>query len=85
MFRSVLVFSLTVLLFSCDSKQKAITESEKKAKVDSLVGTKLDEINRQAMDDRDRRISIEVKAKADSIVAAYIQANNHTDSAKTQQ
>ncbi|PZF74779.1 hypothetical protein [Taibaiella soli] len=58
------------LLTACSDKQKELSETEVKAKVDSLVGVKMEELNRQSMEDLDRRLSIEVKAKADSILAA---------------
>lgn len=58
------------LLAACSDKQKELSETEVKAKVDSLVGVKMEELNRQSMEDLDRRLSIEVKAKADSIVQA---------------
>ena len=59
-------------LSACQQKEHVMTESERQAKVDSLVGTKMEEINRLAMEDLDHRMSIEVKAKADSIVAAVM-------------
>lgn len=40
------------------------------AKVDSIVGTRMEEISRKSMEDLDQRMTIEVKAKADSIIAA---------------
>lgn len=70
-----LLIILTIACFtSCEPKEKAISKSEITAKVDSLVAIKLEDLNRQAMEDLDRRKSIEVKAKADSIVQAYIQS-----------
>lgn len=61
---------VSIAFASCAQKEKAISQSEIQAKVDSIVGTKIGDINRQAMEDLDRRMTIEVKAKADSIVAA---------------
>lgn len=66
----------TIVFTACAQKEKAISQSEIQAKVDSIVGTKIGEINRQAMEDLDRRMTIEVKAKADSIVAAAAPADN---------
>lgn len=66
---------LAVAAFSsCKEHETAITQSQINAKVDSLIGIKIEELNRQAMEDLDRRKSIEVKAKADSIVQAYVQS-----------
>lgn len=53
---------------ACKNKTQAISQSEMKARVDSLVAIKMQEINIQAMEDLDRRMAIEVKAKADSLV-----------------
>lgn len=47
-----------------------MTENEMQAKVDSIVGTRLDQLNQEATEDLDRRVAIEVKPKADSIIAA---------------
>ena len=74
-----LVLAVMVMagLASCGSgdKEKAITESQAQAKIDSIYGEKKNEIFMQSMEDLDRRISIEVKPKADSIVAAWKAAN----------
>lgn len=72
---SIMSIALLGLLASCaKEKEKKMTQSEINAKVDSIVGTRIDELNRQAMEDLDRRKSIEVKAKTDSIVEAYTKA-----------
>jgi len=71
---SIFALAVAALLFaSCGGGEHKYTQSEIDAKVDSLVGVKMEEINRQAMEDLDRRMSIEVKAKADSIVQATMQ------------
>jgi hypothetical protein len=67
------LFAAIVLLASCASQEHKFSQSEIDAKVDSLVGVKMEEINRQAMEDLDRRMAIEVKAKADSIVEATMK------------
>jgi hypothetical protein len=61
---------LTVLLFAACSQDNQHTDSFVDAKVDSIVGTRMEEINRKAMEDLDQRMTIEVKQKADSIIAA---------------
>lgn len=66
-------FAAIVLLASCAAEEHKYSQSEIDAKVDSLVGIKMEEINKQAMEDLDRRMAIEVKAKADSIVQATMQ------------
>jgi hypothetical protein len=55
---------------SCTEKQQVLTKKDVQHKVDSLIQLKTEEINRQANEDLDYRTAIEVKAKADSIVAA---------------
>ncbi len=64
--------SAMLLMSSCGSRDEAVSQSQIDAKVDSLVGARMEEINRQAMEDLDRRKAIEVKAKADSIVQARL-------------
>jgi len=72
---SIIGITLLALLASCaKEKEQKMMQSEINAKVDSIVGTRIDELNRQAMEDLDRRKSIEVKAKTDSIVDAYTKA-----------
>lgn len=73
--KKLLFIATVILLQACQAKTEAKTESQINAKVDSLIGAKLEELNHQSMEDLDRRKSIEVKAKADSIVAAYMKAN----------
>lgn len=57
-------------LASCITKAERMTEQRKIAVADSLVLLRKDEIIHQAEEDLDHRLSIDVKAKADSIVAA---------------
>jgi hypothetical protein len=73
----VLAIMVTFGLVSCggEEQQTAITESQAQAKIDSIYGERKNEVFMQAMEDLDRRISIEVKPKADSIVAAWKAAN----------
>ncbi len=77
------IVAAVVLLGACKMKNEAMTRSQIQAKVDSLVGIRMNEINQQAMEDLDRRMAIEVKAKADSIVQAALTARAKADSAKT--
>lgn len=67
----LLPFSLLSLGFvACTSQPAPMSESQIQAKVDSAVAVQLPEITRQATEDRESRIAIEVKQKADSIVQA---------------
>lgn len=65
-------FLLTVsflTLAACGNKENAHQAASDEAKIDSMVALRLDEINTKAMEDLDYRMTIEVKQKADSIVA----------------
>ncbi len=62
-------------LASCQHKETVMSAKDIKMKADSVVRTRMEELNRQAVEDLDKRRSIEVKTKADSIVDAYIKAN----------
>lgn len=65
--------AIAALLFTAcveEEHEVEMTEAEMQAQTDSIVGTKLDELNDEANDDLERRMAIEVKPKADSIVEA---------------
>lgn len=70
---------LLMLLAACNQDNQH-TDSYVHAKVDSIVGARMEEINRHAMEDLDQRMSIEVKQKADSIIAARQAAWARQDS-----
>ncbi len=59
-----------IWLSACGSKQEGYTENEANAKIDSIVAERIDELNRHYLEDLEKRMAIEVKVKADSIVAA---------------
>ena len=63
-----------VLLAASCSRENKQTYSMVNAKVDSIVGTRMEEINRRAMEDLDQRMTIDVKAKVDSILQARRKA-----------
>lgn len=82
MYRIVLgVFLLSMCFMSCMDKEQVLTKADMKVKVDSIVNTKLPDINRMVQEDLDYRSAIEVKVKADSIVQAK-QKRNTADSLK---
>jgi hypothetical protein len=58
-----------LLLVACKTNPEH-TDSVVNAKVDSIVGSRMEEISRRAMEDLDQRMAIEVKQKADSMIAA---------------
>lgn len=79
---SVYIILMSMAFAACGgSKEQALSQSAIDAKVDSIVGSKMEDLNRLSMEDLDRRISIEVKVKADSIVEAY-KAGMLADTAK---
>lgn len=68
--RSIIITSISLLLLSaCGNKEDVHTAASDQATIDSLVAQRLEEVNLKAMEDLDYRLSIEVKQKADSIVA----------------
>lgn len=62
---------LSMLFMACSHKERIMTKKEMQAMADSIVATKTADMRNQAAEDFDRRRSIEVKAKADSIVEAW--------------
>ncbi|OSZ78760.1 hypothetical protein CAP35_11080 [Chitinophagaceae bacterium IBVUCB1] len=72
-FPTIASITLMALLAACAKEERTLTQKEIKAKADSIIATKLPSIEEQAAIDLDARISIEVKAKTDSIVDAYIK------------
>lgn len=70
-----IVLLTVVVMASCQKPQRELTKREIKAKADSILSTRMGELNTAASEDLDRRQSIEVKGKADSIVDAYIKAH----------
>lgn len=64
------ILTLAFAISACTTKTEQHSDSYIRAKVDSIVGTRLQEMNAKSMEDLDQRMTIEVKAKADSIIAA---------------
>jgi hypothetical protein len=75
------IILVSISFMSCMEKQQVLTKADMKAKVDSIVNTKLPDINRMVQEDLDYRSAIEVKVKADSIVQAK-QKHSSTDTSK---
>jgi hypothetical protein len=67
-----------LLWVGCTEKMPPVKVTDIQAKVDSVVNMKIKEAQQQAMEDLDRRIPIEVKAKVDSIVDARQKADTTT-------
>lgn len=63
----MLLLSSTVALNSCGKKVKELTPKQIEAKADSILATKIKKMEQQAKEDLDKRMSIEVKPKVDSI------------------
>lgn len=61
----------TLLIFglaSCQTKQEYFTREQLLKKSDSLTAIRFEELQKQAAEDLDHRIAIEVKPKVDSIL-----------------
>jgi hypothetical protein len=73
--RFVLLFTVIVLIgtvISCTKEAPPPSKKEINAAIDSLVSQRVQDLQAQASADLDRRIAIEVKAKADSILDARL-------------
>jgi predicted small lipoprotein YifL len=55
-------------LNACGKKEKELTPQQVRAKADSIVQSKMDKLKRQAKEDLDKRLPIELKPKIDSIL-----------------
>lgn len=58
---------MAIMLYACGKKEQELSPAEINAKADSIVQSKMEKIRRQAKEDLDRRLPIEVKPKVDSI------------------
>lgn len=77
MIRQIL-FGIAVCAFaftSCGPEDVVLEEAAVNAKIDSLVGLRMEEATRRAAEDLDRRQAIEVKVKTDSILDARRQTS----------
>lgn len=63
----------TLLVIGCGPEDVVLEEATVNAKVDSLVGLRMEEAARRSAEDLDRRQAIEVKVKTDSILNARRQ------------
>lgn len=55
-------------LSACGKKESELTPRQIKAKADSIVRLKMDKMKREAKEDLDKRMPIELKPKIDSIL-----------------
>ncbi|WP_118972381.1 hypothetical protein [Taibaiella koreensis] len=58
---------LLLLLPACGKKEKELSPARINALADSIVNSRMDKLRRQAKEDLDRRMPIELKPKIDSI------------------
>ena len=61
------LLTFTLGISACGKKEKELTPQQIQAKADSIFQTKLKKLQQQAKEDLDRRMSIEIKPKVDSI------------------
>jgi hypothetical protein len=67
--KHIIILGVVLLtLNACGKKEKELTPQQVKAKADSIVQTKMDKLKRQAKEDLDKRLPIELKPKVDSIL-----------------
>ena len=66
----LLIIVPAIIGFSSCSHAKQHKDSQVNARIDSLVMDRTNEMYQKANEDLDRRMSVEVKPKADSIVRA---------------
>lgn len=64
-----IILSAAVLV-GCGPEDVVLEEATVNARIDSLVGLRMEEATRRAAEDLDRRQAIEVKVKTDSILDA---------------
>jgi hypothetical protein len=66
----VLLPVILLLSLAACSQKEVHDETWMNSQIDSIVGTRMEEINTRAMEDLDHRMSIVLKQKTDSIIAA---------------
>lgn len=64
---ALLLTPAVIALNACGKKEKELTPKEIQRKADSIVASKVKKLEQQAKEDLDKRLSIEVKPKVDSI------------------
>jgi hypothetical protein len=64
----IALFVITITLIACGKKQKELTPQQIEAKADSILQTKIGKMRKDAKEDLEKRLSIEVKPKVDSIL-----------------
>jgi hypothetical protein len=65
-----------VVFSSCNKEAQPLSKAEITRTIDSIVAARTREADQQSALDLERRIKIEVKVKADSIVSAYFRKLN---------
>lgn len=63
----VTIIFISVAFLACGKKEKELTPKQIQARADSIYRSKLDKLKRQAKEDLERRLPIELKPKVDSI------------------
>jgi len=72
--KNILTFSVAVMaLAACGKEEKELSPAEINAKADSIVQIRVEKMRREAKEDLDKRLPIELKPKVDSI-----RNQNHT-------
>lgn len=66
--KNILTFSVAVMVVAaCGKEEKELSPAEINAKADSIVQIRVEKMRREAKEDLDKRLPIELKPKVDSI------------------
>jgi predicted metalloprotease len=67
--KHIIILGVTLIALSaCGKKERELTPRQVKAKADSIVRSRMDKLKREAKEDLDKRMPIELKPKIDSIL-----------------
>ena len=64
----IILGTALLALSACGKKERELTPRQVKAKADSIVRSRMDKLKREAKEDLDKRMPIELKPKIDSIL-----------------
>lgn len=65
---NIIYFLLLISIFSCNKQEHTLSPMQINQKVDSIIQQKEKVLRKQAQEDLNRRMSIEIKPKVDSML-----------------
>lgn len=76
LYKLKLFFGATLVLFlgACQKKETELTKEQIQQRADSIYNSKVKRLEKQAQEDLDRRMSIELKPKIDSLLGRTAQS-----------